>query len=112
MNYSTPGRNCPNCGGDYKISTSEYIVKSRDSAKNKMVIENLDVLECKICGSTEFTEESEYYIQLIRKKISEEMKKKSFANQYGEASSNLSKETNAPQNSIGSLKNFFKKIIG
>lgn len=105
---------CKYCGGKFKISTTEYTIRSRHSSKAETTIENLAVNECTICGHIEMPETSELYIEMIRKKIREEMNEKT--NSYKGIESieetDIEKEKVASDFNLSSIKNMFKKFIG
>lgn len=99
---------CKFCGGQFKITTTEYTIRSRHSEKSETTIENLGVNECTICGHIELPESSEKYIEMIRQTIRKEME-----NHNGDRRTAVSKP-NEKQSAepLLNFKNFFKKLIG
>jgi len=93
---------CSNCRNDeFKNVTRQHVVKTRHAEKQEMVIENLPVHECKVCGETIIPESSEKFIELIRTKIRQEMEQ-------------LVEEENEayPQVNLSRIKDVFRKLIG
>lgn len=102
--------NCKYCGGKFKVSTTEYTIRSRHAKKAETTIENLAVNECTICGHVEMPESSERYIEMIREKIRKEMEEQT--NHIEQA--NIQAPVDKPSIN-GHLKNFtkmIKKLIG
>lgn len=106
--------NCKYCGGKFKISTTEYTIRSRHAKKAQTTIENLSVNECTICGHIEMPESSERYIEMIREKIRKEMEQQTSYKDLVKAE--LPSDNAAEKPSMNAhLKNFtkmIKKLIG
>lgn len=64
---------CAICDGKFKQTVKKHTIKTRHREKNNIVIENLPVLQCTICGHVEIPEESQQVIEAIRTRIRKEM---------------------------------------
>jgi YgiT-type zinc finger domain-containing protein len=64
---------CKICGGSHKISTREHNVRSRNPQRRNLVIENLPVNECKICGHITIPESSQKMVSMLRESIRNQM---------------------------------------
>ena len=65
---------CPNCQhGEFKQVVRKYVLKTRHTEKKEIIIENLPVEECKICGNIILPEQSEKMIEIIRRQIRKEI---------------------------------------
>lgn len=108
--------NCKYCGGTFKISTTEYTIRSRHSQKSETTIENLSVNECTICGHTEMPESSEKYIEMIRQKIRNEMEANTMNSsrilKINNATPLPKSESNPIDNHLNNIMKMFKKFIG
>jgi hypothetical protein len=100
-------KDCKYCGGKFKISTTEYTIRSRHSEKNETTIENLGVNECTICGHAEMHESSERYIEMIRAIIRKEMEL-----QANTSRNHVMKDDDSRDNNLQYFKKIFKKFIG
>lgn len=100
---------CKFCGGQFKITTTEYTIRSRHSEKSETTIENLGVNECTICGHIELPESSEKYIEMIRQTIRREMESQGSDKRI--TAQNTSSDTTNDE-PLANFKRFFKKLIG
>lgn len=65
---------CKNCKvGNFRHTTTEFVIKTRYEKRKEITIENLPIIQCKICRHIEHTEEGQLYINTFRKKVQEEM---------------------------------------
>lgn len=86
---------CKLCGGNFKLSVKEHVIETRHISRPRLIIEDLPVMVCKICGSTKIPESSELLIQSLKEKIMREMKE-------------MADEAEKPKGPFQSLKNTFK----
>lgn len=65
---------CSICRNDeFKHVKRKYVLKTRFSQEHEIILENLPVHECKICGNVIVPESSQQYITLLRGKIRRDM---------------------------------------
>lgn len=99
---------CPKCKNEsFKIIKKKHPIKTRFSLDNEIVVENLPVNECKICGHTVIPESSEKYITMIREKIRDKMKESIEEERIKEEESSQDQTLN-----FSKIKDTIKKIIG
>ena len=102
--------NCKYCGGKFKVSTTEYTIRSRHVQKAETTIENLAVNECTICGHVEMPESSERYIEMIREKIRKEMEQQT--NHIEQTTVEISSDKTSINGHLKNLTKMIKKLIG
>ena len=89
---------CKLCGGDFKLSVREHIIETRHVSRPRLVIENLPVMECRICGTTEIPDSSEILIHSLQEKIVREMRE-------------MAEKAEQPKGPFRSFRNTFKSWI-
>ena len=102
---------CTICDGKFKQTAKKHTIKTRHQAKNNLVIENLPVLQCTICGHIEIPEESQKVIEAIRLRIRREMEedaKNASHNELTPVAHQQSDET--PRKFLEETKEYFNKL--
>lgn len=108
---------CKLCGGSFKNNTKEHVLKTRNKNNPERIIENLDVLECTICGNVVIPDTSEKINNFFRVKARREMAENG---SYVESASifenihtdqELSQELSIEQNRFAQIKDMLKKLI-
>ena len=102
--------NCKYCGGKFKVSTTEYTIRSRHAKKAETTIENLSVNECTICGHVEMPESSERYIEMIREKIRKEMEEQT--NHITSVTNEAPTDKTSVNDHLKKFTKMIKKLIG
>lgn len=89
---------CSCCGGKYKLSTKEHVIQTRHVSRSKMVIENLPIYLCTICGNSIVTEMGQKMIQCLKLKVRKEME-------------DLASHATVPETKLEHIRNVFKRWI-
>jgi hypothetical protein len=89
---------CKQCGGNFKLSVREHVIETRHTARPRLVIENLPVMECTICANIHIPDSSAILIDSLNEKILREMRE-------------MAEEAERPKGTLWSLRQTLKNWI-
>lgn len=100
---------CKFCSSEYKFIQKEYELRTRWKKHNSYVIDNLLVMECKVCGHSKLPESSEVIVNGLRSLIREQIGGEP---SYSEEETYKELHSHPQSHPLQSIKGFFKKVIG